>query len=149
MGTKYEPEGLENRDCRDLTGEQEPGQVPAEALSPDLLLLLAWGGKLYWSSVGMDGWLNGASPRCWSPGDWELQLGLLVLSPLSWELRSYWEYPRLSSVSHGPENDEGGGERGSDDERRQWFEAREEEEEEDEGEQAVEAEEEEEILEGQ
>lgn len=137
-------------------GEQESAPL---ALPPDLLLLLlllAWAGKLYWSSVGTDGWPNwesaGVTLRCWSPTDWELLLGLLVLLTLSWQLRSYWEYPRLSSVSHGPENDEGGGERGREEERREWCEAREEEEEEEEengGEQVLEAEEEEELREGE
>lgn len=120
--TKYEPVGPGNRDCKDLMGEKDSGLAPALAPPPDLLLLLlpGWGGKLYWSSVGTDGWLNwesaGAALRCWSPGDWEPQLGLPVLSALSWELRSYWEYPRLSSVSHGPVNDEGGGDRGREEE---------------------------------
>lgn len=77
-------EGPGHMDCRDPAGEN-PAEVPAER-TPSVL---GCGGKLYWSSVGTDGWF-------WS----------LLLVPLDWELRWYWEKPRLSSVSHGPRKDE-------------------------------------------
>lgn len=59
------PEGLGKSDCKDLTGEREseppetPAVAPVRARAPSVSLpQLVWGGKLYWSSVGTDGWLN-------------------------------------------------------------------------------------------
>lgn len=64
------PEDPGDDECRDPTGERDSGTPWSPAAAPALvgplgasapvtsLVLLGWGGKLYWSSVGTEGWLN-------------------------------------------------------------------------------------------
>ena len=69
------PEDPGNDECRDPTGERDsgtpwsPAEAPARvgplesgplrASAPvPSLVLLGWGGLMYWSSVGTEGWLN-------------------------------------------------------------------------------------------
>ena len=81
-------------------------------MRPDLqTVLLDWRGKLYWSSVGTEGWLSGDPEGRAAASSWSLVDGDRDLEPdplaLSWERRSYCEKPRLSSVSQGQTNEEG------------------------------------------
>lgn len=66
------PEGPGDTDCKDPAGERQsemppvvsplvsgPVEVLTTTSAPGLsLVLLGWGAKLYWSSVGTEGWLN-------------------------------------------------------------------------------------------
>lgn len=105
------PWGLGDTVFKDPAGDMDPGTKQSPAVAPavgtsrlDEDKSLGRAERLYWSSVGTEGSEGPAGYWC-SVVDGDKRLEPVPLDLLR-ERWLYWEKPRLSSVSHGPTNEE-------------------------------------------